>query len=158
MAERFNRTLTDMLTKRAKQSGKDWDAHLPFVLFQLTKLVYKSQQRNHLFINCMDVIPSCQLPLDWTVGSSSISLIWILIRQKWLLNFLKPGSWQGTILRKHNSARRSTMTAGQDYQGLRWVIEVLFICLLPRHQRRRERGFEGFGRTLPSTQDLLLTI
>ena len=82
--------------------------------FLLTMLVYKSQQRNRLFIYCMDMIPSCQLLLDWTVssssgsGSSSISLIWILIRQKWLLNFLKPGSWQGTILRKHNSARRST--------------------------------------------------
>ena len=39
--------------------------------FLLTVLVYKSQQRNRLFIYCMDVIPGCQLPLDWTVGSSS---------------------------------------------------------------------------------------
>ena len=108
---------------------------ISLLCFLLTVLVYKSQQRNRLSICCMDMIPGCQLPLDWTVGSSIISLIWILIRQKLLLNFLKPKSWQGTTLRKHNSARRSTMTVGQDYQGLRWVIGILFICLLPRHVR-----------------------
>ena len=31
LAGRFNTTLTDMLAKRVKRSGKDWDAHLPFV-------------------------------------------------------------------------------------------------------------------------------
>ena len=116
---------------------------ISLMCFLLTILVYRSQQRNRLFIYCMDLIPGCQLPLDWTVGgggggscsSSSISLIWILIRQKWLLNFLKPGSWQGITLRNHNSARRNTMTVGQDYQGSRWVIKFLFICLLPRHVR-----------------------
>ena len=33
LAEWFNRTLTDMLAKKVEQSGRDWDAHLPFVLF-----------------------------------------------------------------------------------------------------------------------------
>ena len=33
LAEHFNRTLTDMLAKIVERSGKDWDAHLPFVLF-----------------------------------------------------------------------------------------------------------------------------
>ena len=33
LAERFNRSLTDMLAKRVERSGRDWDAHLPFVLF-----------------------------------------------------------------------------------------------------------------------------
>ena len=75
---------------------------ISLLCFLLTVLFYKSQQRNHLFIYCMDVIPSCQLPLDWTVGGgggggggSSSLLIWIHIRQKWLLNFLKHGRWQG---------------------------------------------------------------
>ena len=104
--------------------------------FLLTVLVYKSQHKNHRFIYCMDVIPGCQLCLDWTVESSSTSLIlFVLIRQKWLLDFLKPGNLQGTILKKHNSVRRSTTTIKQDYQGLRWVIEFLFICLFPRHVR-----------------------
>ena len=31
--ERFNRTLTDMLAKRVEQCGRDWDAHIPYVLF-----------------------------------------------------------------------------------------------------------------------------
>lgn len=33
LVERFNRTLTDMLAKRVDKSGRDWDSHLPYVLF-----------------------------------------------------------------------------------------------------------------------------
>ncbi len=33
LVERFNRTLTDMLAKKAEKSGQDWDTHLPYVLF-----------------------------------------------------------------------------------------------------------------------------
>ena len=33
LVERFNRTLTDMLAKTVKANGRDWDQHLPFVLF-----------------------------------------------------------------------------------------------------------------------------
>ena len=126
-----------MLAKRVERSGKDWGAHLPFVRFVYRASLQESTKESP-FIYCMDVIPGCQLLLDWTGGSSSSSsksLIGILIRQKWLLNFRKLGSWQGTILRKYNSAKRSTMTVGQDYQGVRWVIELLFVCLLPKHVR-----------------------
>ena len=33
LVEQFNRTLFDMLSKTAKQNGKDWDNCLPFILF-----------------------------------------------------------------------------------------------------------------------------
>ena len=33
LVERFNRTLTDMFAKTVKANGRDWDQHLPFVLF-----------------------------------------------------------------------------------------------------------------------------
>ena len=33
LTERFSRTLTDMLAKKVDKIGKDWDTHLPFVLF-----------------------------------------------------------------------------------------------------------------------------
>lgn len=33
LVERFNRTLTDMLSKTAQANGKDWDRRLPYVLF-----------------------------------------------------------------------------------------------------------------------------
>ena len=57
LAERFNRTLTDMLAKKVEQSGKDWDTHLPFLLL-LIELVCKSQQKNHPLIYCMDATQS----------------------------------------------------------------------------------------------------
>ena len=33
LVERFNRTLTNMLSKKVKKGGKDWDQQLPYVLF-----------------------------------------------------------------------------------------------------------------------------
>ena len=33
LVERFHRTLTDMLAKSVEKNGKDWDKHLPYVLF-----------------------------------------------------------------------------------------------------------------------------
>lgn len=33
LVEQFNRTLTDMLSKKVVCSGKDWDIQLPYVLF-----------------------------------------------------------------------------------------------------------------------------
>ena len=33
LVERFNRTLTDMLSKVVDRQGRDWDKHLPYVLF-----------------------------------------------------------------------------------------------------------------------------
>lgn len=33
LVERFHRTLIDMLAKKVKRTGRDWDDHLPYVLF-----------------------------------------------------------------------------------------------------------------------------
>ena len=33
LVERFNRTLLDMLAKTVEKNGRDWDVHLPYVLF-----------------------------------------------------------------------------------------------------------------------------
>ena len=33
LVERFNRTLTSMLAKKMEKEGRDWDQHLPYVLF-----------------------------------------------------------------------------------------------------------------------------
>jgi len=33
LTERFDRSLTGILAKKVAHSGKDWDTHLPFVLF-----------------------------------------------------------------------------------------------------------------------------
>ena len=33
LVERFHHTLTDILAKNVQQKGKDWDQHLPYVLF-----------------------------------------------------------------------------------------------------------------------------
>ena len=33
LVERFNRTLIDMLAKTVEKNGRDWDQHLPHVLF-----------------------------------------------------------------------------------------------------------------------------
>jgi len=41
LVERFHRTLTDILAKSVEKGGKDWDKHLPYVLF-----AYRSSMQN----------------------------------------------------------------------------------------------------------------
>ena len=46
LVERFNRTLIDMLAKTVEKSGRDWDTHLPFVLFAYRTSPQESTQES----------------------------------------------------------------------------------------------------------------
>ena len=50
LTERFNRTLTDMLAKRVESNGKDWDTHLPFVLFAYRASVQESIKESPFYL------------------------------------------------------------------------------------------------------------
>ena len=63
LAERFNRTLTDMLAKKVEQGGKDLDIHLPFVLFAYRASLQESTKES---------------PLDWTVCNCNRSNILLI--------------------------------------------------------------------------------
>lgn len=42
LVERFHRMLTDMLAKSVEKNSKDWDKHLPFVLFAYRSCIQQS--------------------------------------------------------------------------------------------------------------------
>ena len=50
LVERFNRTLTDMLAKKVEHSGKDWDTHLPFVLFTYRASLQESTKESPFYL------------------------------------------------------------------------------------------------------------
>ena len=50
LTERFNRTLTDMLAKRVEKNGKDWDTHLPFVLFAYQASTQESTKESPFYL------------------------------------------------------------------------------------------------------------
>ena len=50
LVERFNRTLTAMLSKKVDASGKDWDEHLPFVLFAYRASIQESTQESPFYL------------------------------------------------------------------------------------------------------------
>jgi len=50
LVERFHRTLTDMLAKRVDHSGKDWDEHLPCVLFAYQTSIQTSTQESPFYL------------------------------------------------------------------------------------------------------------
>ena len=50
LVERFNRTLTDMLTKTVDKSGRDWDRHLPHVLFAYRVSPKESTRESPFFL------------------------------------------------------------------------------------------------------------
>ena len=49
LIERFHRTLTNMLTKRVQCTGKDWDNHLPYVLFSYRTSIQTSMQESPFY-------------------------------------------------------------------------------------------------------------
>ena len=50
LVERFNRTLTDMLSKKVKKGGKDWDQQLPYVLFAYRASIQESTGESPFFV------------------------------------------------------------------------------------------------------------
>ena len=50
LVERFNRTLTSMLSKRVERNGSDWDIHLPFTLFAYRTAVQESTKESPFFL------------------------------------------------------------------------------------------------------------
>ena len=50
LVEKFNSTLIGMVAKVAEQSGKDWDRHLPFLLFAYRVSVQESIKESPFFL------------------------------------------------------------------------------------------------------------
>ena len=50
LVERFNRTLTDMLAKTVDKSGRDWDRHLPHMLFAYQVSPQESTRESPFFL------------------------------------------------------------------------------------------------------------
>ena len=50
LVERFNRTLTAMLSKVVEKSGRDWDLKLPYVLFALRTSMQESTKESPFFL------------------------------------------------------------------------------------------------------------
>ena len=50
LVERFNRTLTAMLAKTAARGGRDWDHHLPYVLFAYRASLQESTKESPFFL------------------------------------------------------------------------------------------------------------
>ena len=50
LVERFNLTLTTMLAKTVERGGKDWDRHLPFVLFAYRACQQQNTQESPFFL------------------------------------------------------------------------------------------------------------
>ena len=50
LVERFNRTLTAMLAKTVNRGGRDWDHHLPYVLFAYRASEQQSTQESPFFL------------------------------------------------------------------------------------------------------------
>ncbi len=95
LVERFNRTLTDMLSKVVDQNGSDWDDQIPYVLFAYRTSLQKSTGESPFFLlhgrdaclpSEMTLEPwSCQHPYLWMTNKSfpveSMSAAWDLARK-----------------------------------------------------------------------------
>ena len=69
LVEWFNRTLTEMLSKKVQKGGKDWDQQLPYLLFAYRASLQESIGESPFFLlyGCTPGIPTdaaLQSPID----------------------------------------------------------------------------------------------
>lgn len=50
LVERFNRTLTSMLAKTVERQGRDWDDHLPYVLYAYRTSIQESTKESPFYL------------------------------------------------------------------------------------------------------------
>ena len=50
LVERFNRTLTSMLAKTVQKQGRDWDEHLPYVLYAYRTSIQESTKESPFYL------------------------------------------------------------------------------------------------------------
>ena len=50
LVKQFHRTLTDMLAKSVENNGKDWDKHLPFVMFAYRSYIQQSMGESLFYL------------------------------------------------------------------------------------------------------------
>ena len=95
LVERFNRTLTGMLSKKVENSGKDWDAQLPYVLFAYRVSMQESTKESPFYL-LYGRDPRLPTELDFGVSTirqvlnvdtykevvSRMNLAWSLAQQK----------------------------------------------------------------------------
>ena len=75
LAERFNQTLTAMLSKVVERSGKDWDLKLPYVLFAYWTSMQESTKESPFFLmhECDPRLPTATT-LSWPIERSMVDL------------------------------------------------------------------------------------
>ena len=50
LVERFNRTLISMLAKTVQKQGRDWDEHLPYVLYAYRTSIQESTKESPFYL------------------------------------------------------------------------------------------------------------
>ena len=102
LVERFHRTLTDMLAKSVEKNGKDWDKHLPFVLFVYRSCIQQSTGENPFyFMYGMDPHLPTDKALDVQVD-------------RWLVDI---EDYKGEMTQRFSEAWRLAQTEIEKAQG-----------------------------------------
>ena len=108
LVERFNRTLTDMLTKSVEKYGKNWDERLPFVLFAYRSSPQASTGESPFYL-LYGRDP--QLPTETHTPITRAPIDVDTYKGKVFKNIQKHGNYLEKISRRHSEDRKCIMIA-----------------------------------------------
>ena len=69
LVERFNRTLTSMLAKTVQKQGRDWDEHLPYVLYAYRTSIQESTKESPFYLLYGR---DARLPTDEVINNTTV--------------------------------------------------------------------------------------
>ena len=117
LVERLNRTLTTMLAKTTERGsrGKDWDRHLPYVLF-----AYRASQQESTLESPFFLLygRDSRLPTEIALSPTNNWRMQLDLKEYGVDLVSRHGSLQSLVSAKLKSDRRSTTIVSHDHQTL----------------------------------------
>ena len=111
LMEKFNSTFINMLSKSVDKSGRDWDMHLPYLVFAYQVSVQESTGASpckveNRYYQLQKHLPNSDRHTSW--------IFMIMERNLWLI-CLTLGPWPVRISKLLRQSRNDTMTAGAQF-------------------------------------------
>ena len=144
LMERFNCTLKSLLRKHAVTFGRQWDRHLPAVLWAYQNVPHESTGEKPSFL-LFGI--DCRSPTDAVLQHQLNQLIWVTIVRSLWWPFLVLGSWLLVEWRKFRPSSRSITTVTLDPSCTELVTGYWYVILRKRQANKGNCRSPGMAPT-----------
>ena len=125
LVERFNRTLTSMLAKTVQKQGRDWDEHLPYVLYAYRTSIQESTKESPFYLLYGKDV---RLPTDEDIDANVFRETINFDDYRTEMSQRMALAWNCAREQIKKAQKRQKQQHDRYAKISRWETEYLFIC------------------------------